>query len=114
MASGEGEGKLLLTVGGRMVREGEFTVTALRASPVAGEKLTLILPPGQRFDLLSPAEQAVPPVAAGSSRPISTVTWRLKARLVGRSTLTVGSNAGVQARSRASAFFRLPPQGVLD
>jgi hypothetical protein len=112
VASGEGEGKLLLTVGGRTVRDGEFTLTALRASPVAGEKLTLILPPGQRFDLLSPAEQAVPPVVGGSSRPISTVTWRLKARLVGQFTLAVRSSAGVGQKQNVRIFPR--PQGVLD
>ena len=71
-----------------------------------------MLPPGHRFELLSPAEQAVPPVAGGASRPISTVTWRLKARLVGRSTLTVGSNAGVSQKQ--SVRIIPPPQGVLD
>jgi hypothetical protein len=112
VASGEGEGKLLLTVGGRMVRDGEFTLTALRASPVPKEKLTLHLPAGDRFTLLSPAEQEVPAVVAGSSRPISTVTWRLRARRIGRSTLTVRSTAGV---SQKQSIRIIPPaQGVLD
>jgi hypothetical protein len=112
VASGEGEGKLLLTLGGRTVRDGEFTLTALRASPTPGEKLILLLPGGDRFALLSPAEQPVPPVAADSSRPISTVTWRLKARRTGRSTLTVRSSAGVTQNQ--SVRISRPAQGVLD
>jgi hypothetical protein len=112
VASGEGEGKLLLTLGGRTVRDGEFTLTALRASPTAGEKLTLLLPDGDRFELLSPDEQVVPPVAAGSSRPISTVTWRLKARRTGRATLTVRSSAGVAQQQKVR--ISRPAHGVLD
>ncbi len=112
VASAEGEGKLLLTVGGRTVRDGEFTLTALRASPAPGEKLTLSLPSGNRFELLSPAEQEVPPVAAGSSRQISTVTWRLRGSQVGRSFLTVRSSAGVSQRQ--SVQISPPAEGVLD
>jgi hypothetical protein len=111
-ASAEGEGKLLLTVGGRTVRDGEFTLTALRSSPVAGEKMTLILPTGERFELLSPAEQEVPPVVEGSSRPISTVTWRLRATRTGRSMLVVRSTAGVSQKQTVRIIP--PPQGVLD
>jgi hypothetical protein len=111
-ASAEGEGKLLLTVGGRTVRDGEFTLTALRSSPVHGEKLTLILPAGERFELLSPGEQEVPEVAEGSARPISTVTWRLRARRTGRSTLVVRSTAGVNQKQIVR--ITAPSQGVLD
>ena len=60
----------------------------------AGEKLTLHRPSGKRFELLGKAEQAVPPVAAGASRPISTVTWRLKALRTGRSFLEVPERGG--------------------
>jgi hypothetical protein len=112
VSSSEGQGKLLLTVGGRTVRDGEFTLTALRASPLAGEKLKLILPSSDRFSLLGPAEQLVPPVVDGSSRPISTVTWRLKALRTGRSTLTVHSSAGVQQKQ--SIRISPPVRGVLD
>jgi hypothetical protein len=112
VASSEGEGKLLLTLGGRTVKGGEFTLTALRASPLPGERLTLVVPPGDRFDLLGPAEQAVPAVAGGSARPISTVTWRLRARRVGRSALVVRSTAGVSQKQ--AVRITPPPQGVLD
>jgi hypothetical protein len=112
IASAEGEGKLLLTVGGRTVRDGEFTLTALRSSPVRGEKLTLVLPAGDRFELLVPTEQEVPSVVEGSSRPISTVTWRLRARQTGRSTLVVRSTAGVSQKQVVRIIA--PPQGVLD
>jgi hypothetical protein len=111
-ASAEAEGKLLLTLGGRTVRDGEFTLTALRSSPLAGEKLTLVLPEGEQFELLTPAEQRVPSVVEGSSRPISTVTWRLRARGTGRSTLIVRSTAGVSQKQTVQIIP--PPQGVLD
>jgi hypothetical protein len=112
VSSAEGEGKLLLSVGGRAVRDGELTLTALRAKPAAGERLTLELPPGERFALVGRAEQAVPPVPAGSSRPLSAVTWRLKALRVGRSVLTVRSSAGVSQKQ--SVRISPPVQGVLD
>jgi hypothetical protein len=46
VSSGEGGGRLLLTVGGRLVRDGEFTLTALVANPRPGEQLTLTVPSG--------------------------------------------------------------------
>jgi hypothetical protein len=112
VASAEGEGKLLLTVGGRTVRGGEFTLTALRHQPVPGERLKLTLPAGGWFELLSPAEQDVPRVAPGASRPISTVTWRLKALRSGRVAVVVRSSAGVAQKQ--SVRISPPAQGVLD
>jgi hypothetical protein len=111
-ASAESEGKLLLTLGGRTVRDGEFTLTALRSSPLVAEKLTLVLPEGDPFELLTPAEQEVPAVVEGSSRPISTVTWRLRARGTGRWTLVVRSTAGVSQNQAVRIIA--PPPGVLD
>ena len=69
----ESGGHLLLTVGGRLVRNGEFTLTALVHNPQPGEKLTLTLPPG--FSIVKgDATQAVPPVPAGAMRTDSPVT----------------------------------------
>src|SRR5262249_37472591 len=112
VASGEGKGRLLLTLGGRTVRGGVFTLTALCHKPKDGEKLTLQLPPGERFELLSSAEQEVPPVAEGAARPISTVTWRLKALRAGRSRLTVTSSARVSQQQPVR--ITRPASGVLD
>jgi hypothetical protein len=112
VASGDGEGKLLLTLGGRTVRDGTFTLTALRHEPVRGERLRLALPPGDRLEVLGPEEQEVPEVPAGAARPISTVTWRIRARKVGRSTLTVRSSTGVAQKQ--AVRISPPPQGVLD
>src|SRR5262249_40861468 len=53
VGSVDGQGRLLLTVGGQTVRGGEFSLTALRRDPVAGERLTLKLPPGEKVKLLS-------------------------------------------------------------
>ena len=66
-------GKLALTVGGALVRGGDFTVTAYVTDPQPGQRLTLRLPAGLQIQEGS-AEQAVPPIAADASRPISTVT----------------------------------------
>ncbi len=68
-SSAEGEGKLLLTVGGRTVRDGEFTLTALRSAPVAGEKLTLILPGEEQLRV---AQSRGAGSAAGGRRLVET------------------------------------------
>jgi hypothetical protein len=97
VSSEESGGRLLLTVGGRLVKNGEFTLTALVANPAPGEELTLTLPSG--FTLLSgTAEQAVPPVPAGASRATSPVTWRIRAGGDGRHELRVRSNQGTAQR----------------
>jgi hypothetical protein len=112
VASGDGQGKLLLTVGGRTVRGGEFSLTALRAEPQPNERLTLRLPKVDGLELLSAAEQEVPPVARGSARPISTVTWRIKATRTGTFPLVVESSADV--RQSQKVRISAPRAGVLD
>ncbi len=93
----ESGGHLLLTVGGRLVRNGEFTLTALVHKPQAGEKLTLKLPPG--FALVEgEAEQTVPPLPPGATRPDSPVTWRLRAGGDGKYELSVRSSKGAQQK----------------
>jgi hypothetical protein len=105
----ESGGHLLLTVGGRLVRNGEFTLTALVHQPQAGEKLTLKLPPG--FSIIEgEAEQTVPPVPAGAARPDSPVTWRLRAGNDGKYELSVQSNKG--ARQKLPVTIRT--RGVFD
>jgi hypothetical protein len=94
------------------VRDGVFTLTALRHEPARGETLRLTLPPGERFEVLGPAEQEVPAVERGADRPISTVTWRVRALKAGRSTLTVRSSTGV-SQTQAVRISQ-PTQGVLD
>ena len=63
VASGDGDGRLLLSVGGRFVRGGAFTLMLLVRNPRPGERLTLALPDG--FALAEgEAEQPVPAVRA--------------------------------------------------
>ncbi|MGH7225639.1 MAG: hypothetical protein ACRELF_20670, partial [Gemmataceae bacterium] len=91
--TGESGGHLQLTVGGRLVRRGEFTLTAVVHDPNPGEKLTLELPSGiERVQ--GDEKQTVPPVPADASRPESTVTWRLRAAEDGKYELTVRSSIG--------------------
>src|SRR5579884_504478 len=79
----ESGGHLLLTVGGRLVPNVEFTLTALVHDPKPGETLTLDLPVGLEAEGQQ-RTQIVPPVPPGASRPDSPVTWRLRAAKDGR------------------------------
>ncbi|HZY85202.1 MAG TPA: hypothetical protein VFE78_10255, partial [Gemmataceae bacterium] len=109
----EGKGKLLLSVGGQTYRDGEFTLTALVHQPEAGEKLTLKLP-RKSFKLLGGSlEEAVPPAAADAARPVSTVSWRIKARQAGQFELEVRSSSGA-TQKLPLRITEPPPRGVLD
>jgi hypothetical protein len=108
----EGQGKLLLSVGGQTQRDGEFTLTALVHRPEEGERLTLRLP--KSFKLLGGSvEEPVPPAAAGAARPVSTVSWRLKARRAGQFELEVRSSTGAK-QALPLRITEPPPRGVLD
>jgi hypothetical protein len=106
----ESGGKLLLTVGGRLVREGEFTVTALVDKPASGEKLTLQLPPGFRVASSTPLEQPVPQVQAGSARDTAPVTWKVTAGPAGPARITVTSSSGISQ----SLTVNIQSKGVFD
>jgi hypothetical protein len=107
--SRESGGHLLLTVGGRLVPQVEFTLTALVHNPQLGETLTLELPPS-----LEANEQqrtlTVPPVPAGARRPDSPVTWRLRAAKEGKYELSVRSSTG--AKQKLTVTIRV--RGVFD
>ena len=107
VSSGEGGGHLLLTVGGRLVRDAEFTLTALVANPKPGETLALTLPAGLK--LVSGGEtQTVQP---GAARDSSTVTWKLRAVRDGEYNLQVkSSNGQTQSQSvtiRSTGVFTI-------
>jgi hypothetical protein len=109
VSSGESQGKLLLTVGGQLVRNRDFTLTALVNNPQPGEKLTLELPSG--FTLVDgQREQAVPRVPAGAARSASPVTWHIRAGHDGSNKLTVLSSTGV----KQTLPIRIRTQGVFD
>lgn len=105
----ESGGHLLLTVGGRLVPNVEFTLTALVHNPTPDEKLTLDMPPnivaeGQQ------KTQTVPAVPAGASRPDSPVTWRLRAVKDGKYELSVRSSTG--AKQNLPLLIRV--RGIFD
>jgi hypothetical protein len=105
------QGKLSLTVGGPMVKGSEFSLTAVVNEPQAGEQLTLTLPK-RGLRLVGAAQQPVPPVPAGATRPQSPVTWRLAADRAGLYRVVVKSSTGaVQELS-----LRIAPKarGMLD
>jgi hypothetical protein len=101
-------GRLGLSVAGRFVPGGEFTLVAQVNNPRRGEELTLELPKG--FSLIgSEAKQAVREVERGAARPISTVTWKVKAGGEGSHSLKVTSSAGaaqaLAVRIRSTSIF---------
>jgi predicted secreted protein len=107
VASGEGEGRLLLTVGGRLVRDGDFTLTALVSHPTPGEQLTLTLPAGVKLVGGGSEAQAVPPGTVGET---STVTWKLRAVRGGEYNLQVKSSNGQTQRQKVT----IRSTGVFD
>ncbi len=72
-------GHLGLSVAGRLVPGGEFTLNALVNQPSSGEKLTLTLPAG--FTLVEKRDLtlAVPAPPAGGERRQSSVSWKIRA-----------------------------------
>jgi len=102
-------GRMSLSFGGRLVRGGEFTVIAQVSNPTNGEKVTLTLPKGLELMEGTP-EQAVPPVAPGSARPISAVTWRVKAMQDGAHELKVTSTSGAEETKKV----KITAKGVFD
>ncbi len=109
VASADAGGKLLLSLGGRLVRNGELTLTALVSNPERGETVTLDLPAG--FALIEgAAEQAVPPPPAGAARQTSPVTWKIRAGPEGTYPLTVRTNKGASQALKVT----IRSKGVFD
>jgi hypothetical protein len=105
----DAEGRLALTVPGRIRPNGEFSLVAQVANPKKGETLSLELPAG--FKLVEgETTQKVPPVPADATRPISAVTWKIKAAAEGNYTLKVTSSAG----AAQSKLVRISGSGILD
>lgn len=105
---GDSAGRLLLSVGGRFIPNGEFTLTALVSNPQRNETLTLTLPEGVKL-VAGSEKQDVPPVPANATRKASPVTWKLKAERNGNYILTVKSSAGAAAeqpvRIKSTSIF---------
>lgn len=95
VSSGEGGGKLAVTVGGSFAPGGEFTLTAYVHDPAPGETVQLTLPAG--FTILEGGEtQSVPPVPAGAASRNSPVTWKVRApQQEGMFSVRVRSSTGV-------------------
>jgi hypothetical protein len=110
VSSGEGGGKLAVTVGGSFTPGGEFTVTAYVQNPARGQTVTLEVPDG--FAMLGDEKQAVPPLEPDASSRNSPVTWKVKAGpKTGTYTLTVRSSTGATQTQRVKIKSR---PGFLD
>ena len=87
------KGRLGLSLDGDFTAGGEFTLVAQVKNPKRGEELTLDLPEG--FSVVGgDTKQPVKEADQDSDRPISTVTWRIKAGAPGKHTLKVTSSSG--------------------
>lgn len=95
------EGKLGLSFGGSTELGGEFSVTALVTNPAPGQPISIQLPQGLTLTEGDP-NQVVPGVPENSARPISTVTWKVRASQEG--TFTIGVESGT---SKASLKVRI-------
>jgi hypothetical protein len=96
IASGEGGGRLALTVDGSFTPGGEITLTAYVRQPEKGQTVALVeLPPG--FEIIDgDAKRTVPPLSDPGKTKNSPVTWRLRAPgKTGSYTLKVRSSTGV-------------------
>ncbi|MGH7227423.1 MAG: hypothetical protein ACRELF_29785, partial [Gemmataceae bacterium] len=83
VSSGEGGGKLGLTVGGSFRPGEEFTVTAYVHEPLPRQTVSLELPRGlTRVD--GEATRNVPSLPDGAASRNSPVTWKVKAARAGR------------------------------
>jgi hypothetical protein len=101
--TGDQAGHFGLSLAGRFVPGGEFTLTAQVRNPVKGEKLTLTLPQG--FSLTEGnLEQEVPPAEAGATRAIRVVTWRVKAGPEGQHEMVVRSSNGTSQKQPVIVF----------
>jgi hypothetical protein len=95
VSSGEGGGKLALTVAGSFKPRGEFTVTAYVQDPTPGQTVTLEVPKG--FQVQGDEQQAVPPLAPDAGGRNSAVTWKVQAGGdAGQFPLTVRSSTGAR------------------
>lgn len=94
VSSGEGGGKLGLTVGGSFRPGEDFTVTAYVHEPLPNQTVSLELPRGlTRVE--GEATQSVPSPPPGATSRNIPITWKVKAARPGRFTLRVKSNNGL-------------------
>ncbi len=93
----ESGGDLLLTAGGRLVPNVDFSLMALVHDPKPDETLTLELPTGVEA-AGQQMTRKVPAVPPGASRRDSPVTWRLRASKEGKYELTVRSSTGAKQK----------------
>jgi hypothetical protein len=112
------DSKMLLTLG--RPYEKKFTATALVLNPVQGETLTLTLPDGLVLDGAGALVRDVPLPAADAARPISAVTWSLRAERAGDFVVQVKSSRGftekqtVTVRSVDRKLPTDPEKGIFD
>jgi hypothetical protein len=92
VASNPVDGHLLVSIGGRMVQDGEFTINAVVNDPVLDERLRLDLPGGFILVGGSTTEQMVPTAREIDGMRRASVTWKVRAGEVGSHKIVVSSS----------------------
>jgi hypothetical protein len=92
----DNDGHLLASIGGRLVRGGEFTLNALVNEPVKGERLKIELPGGLTLVKDDKKEKDVLAAQAVDGRRQSSVSWKIHADKEGAFTITVTSTNGAK------------------
>lgn len=105
------EGKLGLSLGGSTELGGEFSITALVTNPTPGQNVSLQLPQGL---VLSEGDvnQVVPAVPENSTRPVSTVSWKVKSTKEG--VYTIGVESGTAKASLKVRIRKPEKKGIFD
>lgn len=109
VSSGEGTGKLALTVNGSFRAEEPFTVTAYVQNPVRDQTVTLELPSGlERVE--GKATEPAPPPTAGA-KETSIINWKVRAERAGQYLLKVRSSTGVEQSQPVTIQAGVIPDG---
>jgi hypothetical protein len=103
VARDDAGGKLAVIGADRVLLGQELSVQALVSNPTDGQALSLEVPEGLAL-VQGTATQAVPPVPPGATRPVSTVTWRVRGDRPGTFTLTVSANTGPRQAKTVSVI----------
>jgi hypothetical protein len=110
--AGDATGVLGMLLGGEMVSKGEFTVLALVRGPVPGQSVTLKLPKGLELVAGQADRQDVPQIAPNIVRPISHVSWRVKANDAIEGTITVELESGLAKQTSVERKVKIRAKSI--
>jgi hypothetical protein len=108
VASGEGGGRLGLSVGGSFTPGGDLSVTAYINNPAPGQTVTLTLPEGFQLADGGGLTRPAPALDYTSASRQSPVTWTVKAGRPGNYTIKAESSNGAAQSKKVTIKTRSP------